>query len=357
MKNTTNSVERVEAVLRGDIPDQVPVDLHNFLMVAQDSGLPFPEFMQSGDAMAEGHIKAWREYGHDLLILENGTVALAQACGCQVEYIAGSAPVHIAPAIGSLDEIDKLVIPDPYKAHPLSENLKATRIVSKEIGDKAFIMGRADQGPFSLASMLLGVQEFLMALADPNNKEKLHRLLAFSLEVVYRYAIAQSEQGAQITSIGESLSGPDVTSPKMYKEYEWGYAKRLTERLKEKNISLAYHICGNATRIVGDMTDTGAAILELDYKCDLPKIKQATQGKTTILGVIDPSGVLALGTPSLVIEKVREELAVLAPGGGLILGPGCALPPTTPPENIHAMIEATHRYGRYAADGQLIYTS
>ena len=356
MKTVMNSVERVELVLRGGIPDRVPVDLHNFLMVAQALGLPFPEFMQSGEAMAEGHIKAWREYGHDLMILENGTVALAQACGCQVEYINGSAPVHIGPAISSLDEIDKLVVPDPYKAHPLIENLKATRIVSKEIGDKAFIMGRADQGPFSLASMLLGVQEFLMALADPANKEKLHRLLAFSEEVVYRYAIAQSQEGAHITSIGESLSGPDVTSPKMYKEYEWSYAKHLTGRLKEKNIPLAYHICGNATRIVEDMTETGAAVLELDYKCDLQKIKQATQGKTTILGVIDPSGVLALGKTDLVAEKVKEELGVLAPGGGLILGPGCALPPITPPENIHTLIETTHRYGRYASNGQLIQT-
>jgi uroporphyrinogen decarboxylase len=45
---------------------------------------------------------------------------------------------------------------------------------------------------------------------------------------------------------------------------------------------------------------------------------------------------------------------VLAPGGGLILGPGCALPPTTPPENVHALIETAHRYGRYRADGQLL---
>ncbi len=349
-----NSIERVNTVIRGGIPDRVPVDLHNFLMVAQASGLPFPEFMQSGDAMAEGHIRAWREFGHDLVILENGTVALAQACGCTVEYIAGSAPVHVAPAIRSLDEIDKLVIPDPYKAHPLAENLKATRRVVHEIGQEAYIMGRADQGPFSLASMLLGVETFLFALADPANREKLHRLLAFSLEVVYRYAIAQMEQGAHITSIGESLSGPDVTSPKMYREYEWGYARQLTRRLKEKNIPLAYHICGNATRIAADMADTGAAVLELDYKCDLPGIKQAVQGKSTILGVIDPSSVLALGAPELVAAKVREELHVLAPGGGLILGPGCALPPGTPLANVHTLIETTHRYGRYAPDGQLL---
>ena len=353
MKSTMNSVERVETVLRGGIPDRVPVDLHNFIMTAHASGIPYPDYFQNGESMAEGHIKAWRQFGHDVLVLENGTAALAQACGCQVEYMQGGVPVTVGPAIRSLDDLDKLVMPDPYTAHPLVENLKLTRIVVSEIGQQAFIMGRADQGPFSLASMLLGMETFLMALSDPTNREKLHRLLEFSLEVVYRYALAQMEQGAHITSIGESLSGPDVCSPKMYKEYEWGYAKRLVERLQAKDIRLAYHICGNATRIVNDMVETGASILELDYKCDLPKIKAATLGKSTILGVIDPSEVLALGTPELVADKVREELTVLAPGGGLILGPGCALPAQTPAANIHALIETTHRYGRYDSAGAL----
>jgi uroporphyrinogen decarboxylase len=353
MSDTMTSVERVDTVLRGGIPDRVPVDLHNFLITARASGLPYPEYFQNGAAMAEGHLKAWREFGHDVLVLENGTAALAQACGCEVDYLPDSAPVTVGPAIRSLDELDKLVMPDPYKAHPLAENLKMTRIVVRETGRQAFVMGRADQGPFSLASMLLGLEAFLMALSDPDCRDQLHRLLEFSLEVVYRYALAQMEQGAHMTSIGESLSGPDVCSPKMYKEFEWGYAKRLVESLQEKDIRLAYHICGNATRIVNDMTATGAAILELDYKCDLSKIKEATFGRTTILGVIDPSDVLALGTPELVASTVREELEILAPGGGLILGPGCALPPLTPAENIHTLIETTHRHGRYRPDGRL----
>jgi uroporphyrinogen decarboxylase len=94
-------------------------------------------------------------------------------------------------------------------------------------------------------------------------------------------------------------------------------------------------------------------VLELDYKCDLPKIKQATQGRTTILGVIDPSAVLARGNPDLVTQTTRETLAILAPGGGLILGPGCSLPAATPPENVHALVETAHRYGRYQPDGTL----
>lgn len=352
-----NSIERVQTVLAGGITDRVPVDLHNFLMTAQASGLPFSEFLQNGEAMAETQITQWREFGHDVLILENGTTALAEACGCGVEYLPGSAPVLVEPVLASLDDLDSLVMPDIYQAHPLVENLKATRIVAKEIGSRAFILGRADQGPFSLASMLLGIDNFLMALADPALHAKLHTLLEFSMEVVYRYAVAQAEQGAAMTSIGESLSGPDVTSPRMYKTFAWDYAGRLVRRLKEKNIPLAYHICGNATRIVNDMVATGAVVLELDYKCSLPEIKAATLGKTTILGVIDPSSVLALGTPELVIRKVREELEVLAPGGGLILGSGCALPPATPPANIHALIEAGHRYGCYSADGNLINQS
>jgi len=322
-------------------------------MTAKASGLPYLEFFQNGEAMAEGHLKAWREFGHDVLVLENGTAALAQACGCQVEYLPGSAPVCIGPAIHSLDELDMLVMPDPFKAHPLAENLRMTRIVVREIGQQAFIMGRADQGPFSLASMLLGMEAFLMALSDPVNREKLHRLLEFSTEVVYRYALAQMDQGAHITSIGESVSGPDVCSPRMYKEFEWGYARQLVQRLRAKNIRMAYHICGNATRIVNDMVETGASILELDYKCDLPKIKAATQGTSTILGVIDPSEIMDRGTPQIVADKVREELSVLAPGGGLILGPGCALTPGTPADNIHALVETAWRYGRYASDGSI----
>ena len=157
--------------------------------------------------------------------------------------------------------------------------------MSQAIGNQAFIIGRGDQGPFSLAALLLGMDEFLLqlALADTSagdaapgeHAAQLHRLLEFSLEVVKRYAVAQIEQGAHMTSIGESLSGPDVCSPKMYREYEWGYARDLVTALRQKDILLAYHICGNATAIVPDMVETGAAVLELDYKVDLARVKQS----------------------------------------------------------------------------------
>jgi hypothetical protein len=53
-----SSVERTWTVLQGGIPDRVPVDLHNFMMTAYASGIPFPEYFQNSEAMAEGQIQA-----------------------------------------------------------------------------------------------------------------------------------------------------------------------------------------------------------------------------------------------------------------------------------------------------------
>ena len=345
-----NSFERTMTTLQGKIPDRVPVDLHNFLVTARlmevDS---YADYFHDGAAMAAGQIMAWRRYRHDVLVVENGTAALAEACGVQVQYQSDSAPVAKEPAIKSLDEVEKLEVPDPYKDPLLSELLKATRIIVEEIGDQAFIIGRADQGPFSLACEIRGMSEFLLDIAINEQPEKIEQLLDYCRQVSYRYAIVQIEAGAHATSIGDSTSGPDVISPKYYRKFAYPHVKRLVADLKSQGILLAYHICGNSTPIIEDMVTTGAAILEIDQKADLQQSKTAASGKTTLLGPIDPSGIMVNASPAEVTAKCREALDILAPGGGFILGPGCALPATTPDENIIAMIETAKEFGQYAA--------
>jgi uroporphyrinogen decarboxylase len=304
----------------------------------------FAEFYRDGEAMAEGQIKAWQRFGHDVLLVENGTAALGEACGVQVMYQEDSAPVARQPAINSLDEVDSLQVPDPYEDPLLSELLKSTRIIVEEIGDKAFVMGRADQGPFSLACEIRGMSEFFLDLAEGQELDKVHQLLEFCLEVCERYALAQIEQGAHATSIGDSPSGPDMISPAFYRQFAYPYVERLATNLKKKGVILAYHICGNATPIIEDMVKTGASIIEIDQKADQKKVKAAAQGKATLLGPIDPSWVMVHSTPEVVREKCLEALENLSPGGGFILGPGCALPSTTPDENIEAMIETAKEF-------------
>jgi len=345
MADEYNSIERTLRTLNFQPVDRVPVDLHNFMLTPKYMGVTdFADFYRDGEAMAEGQVKAWKRFGHDVLLVENGTAALAEACGVQVIYQEDSAPVASQPAISNLNEVDKLIMPDPYKDPLLSELLKSTKLVVDEIGDQAFVIGRGDQGPFSLACEIRGMSEFLLDLAMGEELDKVHQLLEFCLDVSERYCLAQIEQGAHATSIGDSPSGPDVISPEYYREFAYPYVEKLAQRLKKRDIILAYHICGNATPIISDMVRSGADIIEIDQKSDQVAVKTVAMGKAALLGPVDPSGIMANGTPKLVEEKCFEALDNLSSGSGFILGPGCALPPTTPDENIDAMIESAKKY-------------
>ncbi len=86
------------------------------------------------------------------------------------------------------------------------------------------------------------------------------------------------------------------------------------------------------------MLETGADALELDYKTDARRAHDVMKDRAAFIGNVDPSAVLALGTPQLVAEKTSELLAIFADTPRFILNAGCAIPPTTAPENLHAMI-------------------
>lgn len=45
------------------------------------------------------------------------------------------------------------------------------------------------------------------------------------------------------------------------------------------------------------------------------------------------------------LMAARELLELFRGQGGLMIGPGCALGPDTPSENIHALVEATKCFG------------
>jgi len=341
----SSSIERCRAVLNGQIPDRIPVSLPNFLVTARLMGTDdYAAFFQDGEAMAEGQIKAWQRFGHDVIIIENGTAALAQACGVQVIYQSDTAPVAKEPAIRSLDEVGKLTLPEPQSDPILHQMLHATRIVAREIGDRAFIMGRADQGPFSLACEIRGTTEFMMDIASGEQLDQVHQLLDFCRQAVTRFAFAQIEAGAHLTSIGDSPSGPDMLSPRAYRKFAHPYVKQMATELKAANVILSYHICGNAKPILPDMVATGAPIIEIDQKADQKTCKAAAAGQAALMGPVDPSAVMARGTPAEVEAHCLEAIENLAGGGGFFLGPGCALPATTPDENILAMVEIARRH-------------
>lgn len=346
-RESMTSLERCLATIRQQPHDRVPVDLHNFMMTVAALNLPPEKLFRDGRLLGEAQIAAWQRFGHDMLIVENGTAALAEACGCEVSYVTGGAPVVKKPLLRDLSDVANLKVPDPAGSPLCRAVLDATRLILERIGDRVFVMGRADQGPLSLACMIAGPEMLLLEMAAGERDDEIFALLDYATESYIGYAQMFREMGCPGTSMGEAQGSPDVISPGMYRKYCLPYAQKIVRALQSDDFFISYHICGNTTRIFDSMVETGAAILEFDYKCDKTAAKKAAAGKTTLLGPIDPSGVLHEGSAETVEAASREALEVLAPGGGYILGPGCALPATTPAANIDKLLECARRWGTY----------
>jgi len=346
MPKAMTSVERVRAAIELRAPDRVPVDLHNFQPAALATGLPMQKVFQDGALLAEAMLKAWREFGHDMILLENGTACNAQACGVEVIYRDDAAPATGKPLISDLKQVASLEVPDPYTTFPMCEILKATRILAKEIGDRVWICARADQGPMDLSAQLRGMNELMMDLAEGEHEDLIHALLDYSRRVATRYAYALIECGGHSTSIGEPVAGPDLISPAHYRKYPWMHEKKMAKELKQRGIILHNHICGNTGPITEDFIAAGSQVLEVDHKTDARKIKEAARRRTCLLGNID-TGLLAFGTPSQVEDACRELIKIWKPDSGFILGPGCALGAQTPAANIHALVESAKKFGVY----------
>jgi MtaA/CmuA family methyltransferase len=348
---TMTSLERVMTTVGHGIPDRVPVDLHNFLAAIRFAGFPLGEALQNGEMLAEAQLRYWREFQHDVLLVENGVVAEAQACGCDVKY-TNEQPADVVSHIlaDGLARVLELPVPDPLTTFPMREVIKAVRILVREVGDRVFVMGRADQGPAALLGALRGYEQFIMDLATDEEPELILAALAYCTRVHTRYAQALRDAGAHGTSMGEA--GVDWIGPNLYRKFAYPHDVEVIAAVGSPRFPFALHICGNATSILPDMVATGAQILELDYKTDMQVAKHVLTGKATFLGPVNPTLIWG-AAPSDVKDAARLAIEVLAPGGEFILGPGCALGIDTPADNVHALVESAWKYGVYRPDGSV----
>lgn len=342
MKEYMNSYERCLAAIQFRDVDRMPTDLHNFLMCAEESGMDFGAFVLDDSAMAEMQINMWEEFGHDMLLIENGTAALAQALGCGVIYRKKGAPVAHTTAVKQLEDIRNLKMPADFWESPLlkAQILTVERLV-QHFGREVFLIGRGDQGPFSLASQLYGMDRLLEDLMDEEAEEDVHRLLEFCTSACIAYHEKLLQLGVPMTSMGDSTAGPDVISPAMYETFAVPYEKKVIEAVHRKGGLISLHICGNATKIIDQMCNLGADVLEIDQKTDLKTAVRAAKENCALLGQVNPV-LLSNGTQQEVKEAAERILQIV--GGksitGFILGPGCALGGDTPKENIQALIDS-----------------
>jgi len=345
--NEMTGLERCLTVLNGGVADRVPVVPQTFMFAAETAGIKVGELAHSASKMAEAQIVSLAKYGYDGCVIDFDDASLAEACGAKVIFREDDPAIvdETELALKDLRDVDQLRLPDPWKDGRLPVWLDATRLLVERLGDRVFIMGRADQGPFSLACLLRGPQHFMMDLLDEEREADVHKLIDFCRRACAIFALAQKEAGAHATSIGDAFAGPNLISPEMYRHFALGPEVRLTQDVQAAGIPLSIHICGNTNTIIGDMGRTGAKILEVDWQLDMAEARRAVPESTVLMGNINPSDPMAFGTPAQVDAAVKGIIGATG-GRGLFLSSGCALGRNTKPENMLALLAAADKYGR-----------
>lgn len=341
---TMSSRERTIAALTGKQFDRIPVNLLISDHAARVIGVTVGEYNHSARLLAKGQITAWHTYGADLINTGPGLVGIPEAIGSKVAFPDNSP--HIAEfAVTNESDLDRLRIPDPEKDGRLPLFLEAAALVAKEVGDQVPI-SMTTSGPFTTAANLRGTERFLRDLHK--NPDLVHRLLRLSTETIIRFAEKAFQVGARL-GLADPVSSGTLISQDQFRVFALPYIKETVERITAfTGTPPSLHICGNTTKIWEDMADTGAAVLSLDDAVDLGEAKARVGHRVALLGNIRPTEVMFLGTPEDVRKNVRECLSKgWDSPKGYILGLGCGLPIDTPPENIHALVQAARDYGQW----------
>lgn len=203
-------------------------------------------------------------------------------------------------------------------------------------------------GPLSLAGHLVGTQNFLTHLGlleiEPNQdtEKALIDLLQLTTQALIDFGLACLDAGARIVQAGDSLASSDMISPAMYRKWAFPFECRffsaVNTRCKGGDGFSLLHICGDNSRVINDMAETGAMIVEIDSKVKLDLAKREIGDRVCLMGNLAPTTVLLQGTTALVEEAARQAISDAGVGGGFILGSGCEVPPDTPLENIKTMV-------------------
>lgn len=340
-----NGLQRIMAAMRGERPDNVPIMLHNFMMATREAGLTQAQYRSSPRNIADVFIRAVERYRYDGILVDLDTATLAGAVGVPVDYPEDEPARCVGGCLDDLAQVADLPPPEIEKNEAIAVWLEAVRLLKEHFGDEICIRGNCDQAPFSLASMMRGPQAWMMDLIDPDNREKIDRLLEYCAEATAQFLRLMAQTGAHMLSNGDSTAGPAMISPRMYRQFALPYEKRMADVAHAAGLPYILHICGDTGPILNDIVESGADGLELDYKTDVRAAHDALADSVCFLGNIDPSGILALGSVDQVERATTQLLEAFANTPRFILNAGCAIPATTPPENIEAMIR-TGRAGR-----------
>lgn len=236
----------------------------------------------------------------------------------------------------------------------LTAGLREKALALRQSTDKAIIANLA-MHIHTQSYFLRGFSQYLMdTVLNPGLIEAImDRVLEIFIERS-RSIMAEIGDLVDVVYVADDLgaqNGP-LFSPRTYRQLLKPRQKKLFEAIKRGNdVKILYHTCGSVIEFIDDLAEVGVDILNPVQTSaagmDPKTLKERFGGKVCFWGGIDTQSVLPFGTPEQVRDEVRRCIDAFAPGGGYVAAAIHNIRPEVPPENIVAMVEAVHEFGRY----------
>jgi uroporphyrinogen decarboxylase len=333
-----NSYERVMACFAGDKPDRVPVVPMVREWCCKQAGITFTDTMNNVEKHVYAQYYCATKFGIDVVTDIMGIHAESEAMGATVRF-GENYPPTIADAVIKDYEADlpKLRLPNPYRDGRLPLLLACVVRLKELCGGQIPVMGYV-QCPFRHAAMLRSAENLMRDTFK--NKENARRLLEITTnsQIVWGTALAQA--GADIVFVSDPTSSGDAVSSKTYEEWGLPYTRRVVGAIKQTGVKVLMHICGNTSDRLEMLASTGVDGLSLDAKVDFGFARETLGEDYLLMGNVDPTSPITMGSPETVYEHSRHVIAQAGRNGRLFLSAGCLIPEEAPVENVQAMIRA-----------------
>ncbi len=362
--------ERLDAVIRLEVPDRVPVGGRFDGFLARVAGITMQEYVFDPDKAEAALYKTLEVMGGwDVIQRATHGGAISFELGASQYRLPGR---ELPPDVGwqgRESEVMKvadydLAIKEGYEAYLRVFRERTGRIVDQQELAAANQRFRENTERCRAAG-LETISPTNMHL--PYAVFEQGRSLTCFLMDLYRYpekvlAACEACVDTMIGNFLRSMSGapvlragfwharvsPDFVSPKIFEKFFWPHLKKAVYAMVEAGISPVLHVDTNWGPLLPYFRELprGKCLLQLDGFTDIFKAKEVLNNHMAIMGDVPPT-LFTLATPEEVTAYCRKVIEVVGKDGGLVLAAGCCVPLDSKPDNVRAMIDAAKTYGWY----------
>ncbi len=303
------------------------------------------EICKQPELAAEVTITAAEKLGVDAAIIFADLLLPLEPMGLDFEFQAGEGPVVHHP-VRTADDVLAL---RTDRAGDLAYVAKAIEKVAAHFRERLGIIGFCG-APYTLASYMIeggGSRNYI------HTKQMMYgdttawcSLLDKIVAVLTEYCRLQVEAGADVIQIFDSWVGSLGLTD--YREYAFEASKRLVHAVQQMGVPVIYFGVETAG-LLGAMAETGADVIGLDWRQPLDEGWRAVGHGHAVQGNLDP---ITLFAPLEVLEERVNEILRAANGRpGHIFNLGHGIVPTTPVENVQAVVRMVREFQLETAIG------